>query len=262
MAQKHDFFSSLLYVRYWVHVFMHMNEGFYEEGVAAHPSSYKGPCHCQRSEAGCEIQLIVIMGCRSQHTVPACQGAPPSPAFTLHICIVSSYQHPPIECGGGRSRRRVTAASLISINVTQGQASEENWMSPTPQTIQRNYATPPAKKKKKRYKRVSLIIRKTEYSPDVKLMSWDFIDAPPFFIPPPALQLFGGVNVALSVTCGPMQSIRLFLISGWLRFQSLFKWAPTKPEAPARSLPASSFPTFSSKYCCEGAQLACLLSLW
>lgn len=27
MAQKHDFFSSLLYVRYWVHVFMHMNEG-------------------------------------------------------------------------------------------------------------------------------------------------------------------------------------------------------------------------------------------
>lgn len=123
--------------------------------------------------------------------------------------------------------------------------------------------TPRQKKKKK-------IQACVTYNKKNRIFSWCKINVlrlyrcppPPFFIPPPALQLFGGVNVALSVTCGPMQSIRLFLISGWLRFQSLFKWAPTKPEAPARSLPASSFPTFSSKYCCEGAQLACLLSLW
>lgn len=58
-------------------------------GVAAHPSSYKAPCHCKRSEAGCEIQLIVIMGSMPLHTLPACQGG----SLTLHICIVSSYQH-------------------------------------------------------------------------------------------------------------------------------------------------------------------------
>ncbi len=58
-----------------------------------------------------------------------------------------------------------------------------------------------------------------------------------------------------------MQSIRLFLISGWLGFQSLFKWAPTKPEAPTSELSLPVFFPLSfllhsfSKYW-EGAQLA------
>lgn len=53
-------------------------------------------------------------------------------------------------------------------------------------------------------------------------------------MPPSCYEWWGRVNSknpVCSVTSGPMQSIRLFLISGWLRFQSLFKWAPTKPEA-------------------------------
>lgn len=60
-------------------------------GVVAHPSSYKAPRHCKRSEAGCEIQLIVIIGSMPLRTLPACQGG----SLTLHICIVSSYQHSP-----------------------------------------------------------------------------------------------------------------------------------------------------------------------
>lgn len=55
-------------------------------------------------------------------------------------------------------------------------------------------------------------------------------------------------NPVCSVTSGPMQSIRLFLISGWLGFQSLFKWAPTKPEAPTSvlSLPVCLSPSLFS----------------
>lgn len=68
-------------------------------------------------------------------------------------------------------------------------------------------------------------------------------------------------NPVFSVTSGPVQSIRLFLISGWLGFQSLFKWAPTKPEAPTSVLSLPVFLPLSfllhsfSKYW-EGAQLA------
>lgn len=83
--------------------------------------------------------------------------------------------------------------------------------------------------------------------------------------PPPSCSEWRGrvnsKNPVCSVTSGPMQSIRLFLISGWLGFQSLFKWAPTKPEAPTSVLSLPVFLPLSfllhsfSKYW-EGAQLA------
>lgn len=82
-------------------------------------------------------------------------------------------------------------------------------------------------------------------------MSVVFVDALACDIPPPpppqppsCSEWRGRVNSknpVCSVTSGPMQSIRLFLISGWLGFQSLFKWAPTKPEAPTSVL---SLPVF------------------
>lgn len=81
-------------------------------------------------------------------------------------------------------------------------------------------------------------------------MSVVFVDALACDIPPPPPQppscsewrgRVNSKNPVCSVTSGPMQSIRLFLISGWLGFQSLFKWAPTKPEAPTSVL---SLPVF------------------
>lgn len=61
-------------------------------GVMAHPTAYKGPCHCKRSEAVCEIQLIVITGSRGLHTHYLLAKEAPS-HFVFALCYLISI-HP------------------------------------------------------------------------------------------------------------------------------------------------------------------------
>lgn len=85
-------------------------------GVVAHPSSYKGPLSLP------EIRSRLWNPANSHygipvpsHALPACQGGSPPRTSYLHCVILSAFTQTE-----DRSRRRLTAASLIWVNKAEG----------------------------------------------------------------------------------------------------------------------------------------------